>query len=137
MQDGCGLFVLRNLRISRGKRLERHGLTLQAPLAVLAAGSAAPLSKAEEGTIVTAVYWSRLSSHTVHVVATYLPGDRAEPSGDTRLGSSSRRASGFGLRPCACEEERSEFCHVIFAPEEHFHLPHDQNRHVENDCVHV
>ena len=109
MQDGCGLFVLRNLRISRGKRLERHGLTLQAPLAVLAAGSAAPLSKAEEGTIVTAVYWSRLSSHTVHVVATYLPGDRAEPSGDTRLGSSSRRHPALACGPARVRKKEASF----------------------------
>lgn len=37
------------LRSSRSKRLERHGLTLQAPLAALAAGSAAPLSRGGGG----------------------------------------------------------------------------------------
>jgi hypothetical protein len=40
-----GLLVLRS---SRSKRLERHGLTLQAPLAALSGCSAAPVSRAEQ-----------------------------------------------------------------------------------------
>jgi hypothetical protein len=47
-----GLLVLRS---SRRKRLERHDWTLQAPLGALAAGSAAPLSRADDGFIMAVV----------------------------------------------------------------------------------
>ena len=71
-----GLLVLRS---SRRKRLERHGWTLQAPLAALAAGSAAPLSRAEEGFIMAVVTDPAFQAVQYMQLRHTFPGERAEP----------------------------------------------------------
>ena len=77
MHDGCGLLVLRS---RRGKRPERHGLTLQAPLAALAAGSAAPLSRAEEGFVMAVIITYPAFQARQYILLRHTsPGEGARP----------------------------------------------------------
>jgi hypothetical protein len=107
-----GLLVLRS---SRGKRLERHGLTLQAPLAALSGCSAAPLSRAEDTTAVFTDPALKPYTYSERYCDTPFRGESR--AGGTRLGP---QVAGIRLWLATCAREdlrgsKKRFCHVIFS----------------------